>query len=120
MEVTKVHDISILHLFGEVSFLEMEHIERTLHSLKKSRHNKVLIDMTSVDHVHYLVIRRLIESALALRESQGDLKLVHPNSETKDMIRFTGADQFLEDYASISEAILSFLTQSEEQRRIYQ
>lgn len=120
MEVTKVHDISILHLFGEVSFLEMEHIEHTLHSLKKSRHNKVLIDMTSVDHVHYLVIKRLIESARTLREVHGDLKLVHPNSETKEVIRFTGADQFLEDYASISEAILSFLSQSDTPRRLYQ
>lgn len=120
MEVTKVHDISILHLFGEVSFMEMERIEQTLHSLKKSRHNKVLIDMTSVDHVHYLVIKRLINNALTLREVHGDLKLVHPNSETKEMIRFTGADQFLEDYASVSEAILSFLNQSDAHPRLYQ
>lgn len=120
MEITKVDDISILHLFGEVSFLEMECIENTLHSLKKLRHNKVLIDMTSVDHVHYLVIKRLINNALTLREVHGDLKLVHPNSETKEVIRFTGADQFLEDYASISEAILSFLSQSDAHPRLYQ
>lgn len=109
MEITKVHDISVLHLFGEVSVLEMSLIERTLASLFNSRNNKVLIDLSEVDHVHYLIIKKLVDSVKRFRNGQGDIKLVNMNPETKDIIRFTGADQHLEDYSTISDAILSFL-----------
>lgn len=111
MEVTKVHDISVLHLFGEVSLLELDQIERVLSSLKKSQNHKVILDMTSVDHIHYLVVKRLVESAITLRSCQGDLKVVNANDDAKSVMRFTGADQYLEDYATISEGILSFLKQ---------
>lgn len=113
MEITKVHDISILHLFGEVSFMELDRIEKALNSCKRTNNNKILIDMTSVDYVHYLVIRRLMEQAGQFRKDHGDIKLVSANHDAKDMIKFTGADQVLEDYASISEAILSFLKQND-------
>lgn len=120
MEITRVHDISILHLFGEVSFMEIDRIEQALNSLRKTSHNKVLVDMTSVEHVHYLVIKRLVDNALYLREHDGDIKLVNPNPKMRELVRFTGADQFLEDYNTISEAILSFLRLGDRRERVYQ
>lgn len=112
MEVTKVHDISVLHLFGEVSLMELDQIERVLSSLKKSQNHKVILDMTSVDHIHYQVVKRLVENAITLRSRNGDLKLVSVNTDARSIMQFTGADQYLEDYATISEGILSFLKQS--------
>jgi len=120
MEVSKLHDISVLHLFGEVSFMEIDYIEKTLSSLKKTNNNKILIDMTSVDHIHYLVIKRLVENVVRFRENKGDIKLVNVKAEAKELIRFTGADQFLEDYATISEAILSFLGHIDQNSTVYQ
>lgn len=120
MEISKVHDISILHLFGEVSLMEMDHIERVLESFRQSKLNKVLIDLTSVDHIHYVVIKRLIDNAVHFRDESGDIKLVSTNADMKEILRFAGADQFLEDYATISEAILSFLKYGEVQERVYQ
>ncbi|MCP5464028.1 MAG: STAS domain-containing protein [Deltaproteobacteria bacterium] len=119
MEISKVHDISILHLFGEVSFMEIDRIERVLNSLQQTNHNKVLIDMTSVDHIHYVVIKNLIEKAMSFRDMSGDIRLVSVQEDAREMIRFTGADQYLEDYANISEGILSFLTRTES-NEIYQ
>lgn len=112
MEVTRVADISILHLFGEISFLEMNRIEKTLTSLRRSNFNKVLLDMSSVDHVHYMIIKRIVENALELRGRRGDIKITGLNDDTRQIMRFTGADQYLQDYATISEAILSFLKKS--------
>lgn len=111
MEVTKVHDISVLHLFGEVSLLEIDQIERVLNSLKRSQNRKIILDMTSVDHIHYLVVKKLVENAIHLRSQNGDLKLVNMCPDAKCVMQFTGADQYLEDYATISEGILSFLKQ---------
>lgn len=109
MEMTRVHDIVILHPAGEIGFLELNHIESAINSLRKINLSKILLDMTSVNHVHYLIFRRLAENAMHLRSENGDLKLACVNPETKEIIRFTGADHFLEDHRALSECILSFL-----------
>lgn len=120
MEVSRVHDISVLHLFGEVSFLEVDQIERVINNLREAKNHKIILDMTSVDHIHYMVVKRLIASALELRSANGDIKIVNLNPETREIFRFTGADQYLEDYATISEGILSFLKKSAVDRHYYQ
>ncbi len=109
MEISTVHDISILHLFGEISFSEMDEIEKTLNSLRQMQHKKVLIDFSSVDHIHFAVVNRLVNQANALRACDGDLKIVRQNLETKNIFRFIGADQSFEDYQNLSDALLSFV-----------
>ena len=111
MEITKIHDISVLHFFGEVTFLEIDRIERVLESLKNTNHNKVILNLADADHVHYQVIKKLADEASKMRSINGDIKIVSANQETKEVMRFVGADQYLDDYANISECILSFLKQ---------
>ncbi len=108
-DISKVHDISILHLYGEISLLEMDFIQKVFESLKKCQHNKILIDLARVDHVHFQAVKHWASEALRLREGDGDLKVVGANVKTKQMMQFTGADQCLRDYSSIGDAILSFL-----------
>jgi len=109
VEVSKVHDISVLHLFGEISFMELGHIERVIQSLQRCQNKKIILDFASVDHIHYRIIKNLVEQAQNLRFENGDLKIVGANEETRQILKFTGADQYLDDYATISEGILSFL-----------
>lgn len=104
-----IDDISILQLYGEITLLELEHIQRAIKSLKSHRHHKIVIDLARVDHLHYSAIKRWVNEAVSLRAVDGDLKLVEANKETQHMIQFTGADQYLSDYRSSGEAILSFL-----------
>ena len=108
-DVTKANDVSILHLYGELSLLEMELLEKTIRSFKKNRHFKILLDMAGVDHVHYEVTRKLAVQAVRLKNQRGDIKLANVNENNRQVFKFTGADQYLEDYSSVSDAILSFL-----------
>lgn len=108
-DISKVDDISVLHLYGEVSLLEMEIIQKLIASLKKNNHTKILIDLAQVDHVHFQAVQRWAEAALALQAEEGDLKIAGANTETQQVLKFVGADQHLKDYASIADAILSFL-----------
>lgn len=108
-DISKAHDVSILHLYGELSLLEMELLEKTIRSFKKSQHYKILLDLAGVDHVHYEVTRRLAVQAVRLKNREGDIKLANLNENNRKIFKFTGADQFLEDYSSVSDAILSFL-----------
>lgn len=108
-DITKIEDISVLHLCGEITQLELELIGRLIESLKIYQHNKIVIDLARVDYVHFKAFSKWARQAAILRESEGDLRISAPNNETRNMLKFTGADQFLEDYASANEAVLSFL-----------
>lgn len=108
-EISKANDIAILHLYGEIALLEMQKVQELIYSLKKHNHNKILIDLALVDHVHFEAVKRWALAAKELRESDGDLKIVFPSDQTLKMMKFTGADQYLKDYSNVAEALLSFL-----------
>lgn len=108
-DISTSADISVLHLYGEISLMEMDIIEKMITSFRKHRHYKILLDLAHVDHVHFQAVKRWAEAAKELQNFSGDLKLINPNSKTKNIIKFIGADQYLRDYASTSDAILSFL-----------
>ncbi len=109
IEASRAHDISILNLYGELTLLEMEILEKTILSFKKRKHYKILLDFAGVDHVHFEVTRRLAEQALIFRMRRGDIKLVNLNENNRQIFRFTGADQHIQDYSSKADAMLSFL-----------
>lgn len=112
-DITKVQDISILHLHGEISLLEFEMIQRIIDSFKRHHHLKILLDLAQVDYIHFKAIYHLARKAVELRSFEGDLKLASLNSKTKQVLVFTGADQYLTDYATVGEAVLSFLKNPE-------
>lgn len=109
LRISKMADVSILHLYGEVSLLEMEMMEKIFQSLHRHRHTKVLVDLAEVEHLHYRVFRQWILAAEKFRTNQGDLKLANAGRTASLLLRFTGADQYLADYSSLSDAMLSFL-----------
>lgn len=108
-DITKVQDISILHLHGEISLLEFEMIQRIIDSFKRHHHLKILLDLAQVDYIHFKAIYHLARKAIELRSCEGDLKLASLNPKTRQVLVFTGADQYLTDYATVGEAVLSFL-----------
>lgn len=108
-DITKVQDVSILHLHGEISLLEFEMIQRIIDSFKRHHHMKILLDLAQVDYIHFKAIYHLARKAVELRSFEGDLKLASLNPKTKQVLVFTGADQYLTDYATVGEAVLSFL-----------
>ncbi|MDO8519699.1 MAG: hypothetical protein Q7T11_06010 [Deltaproteobacteria bacterium] len=114
-EITKADDIAILHLYGEISRLEMQKVAALITSLKKHRHHKILIDLANVDHLHFEAVKRWAMEARELQGVNGDLKIVFPNDHTRKMMKFTGADQYLKDYSNVAEALLSFLRAPQEE-----
>lgn len=108
-DVSTSQDISILHLYGEISLLEVDIIDRMIQSFKKHKHFKILLDLAEVDHVHFQAVKNWAKEAQELQSTDGDLKIAEANKDTQNTIKFIGADQYLRDYASASEALLSFL-----------
>ncbi len=107
-EISTLNDITVVDLSGELSHLEMEQIEGVLGNLMGHKKTKVILNFQRVDHVNYKTLQRLLDKAEELRALDGDLKCASMNHYTQNIFRFTGADQSMEAYESVGEAVLSF------------
>lgn len=103
-----IDDITILQLFGEVNLPEMNLLAGVLSKLMTTSQNKIVLNFEEVEHINYKALQTLLEGTLKLRSLQGDLKCASLNQYTHNIFRFTGTDQVMEAYESVSEAVLSF------------
>ncbi|MFO1518098.1 MAG: STAS domain-containing protein [bacterium] len=101
-------DVAVLDLKGEIGPQEVERVARALFSLLRKRHNKMVINFQNVDHVHYPSIRPLVETISKLKRFQGDLKFAGMNDYTQSIFRFVGANDFVENFDTVPQAVLSF------------
>jgi len=115
-ELSTYDDVAVLHLSGEVSYQEMLKIEGILGELLKSAKTKIVLNFQKVEHVNYKIIQNLLDRALKLRRLEGDLKCASLNNYNQNIFRFTGADQFMESYDSVYDAVLSFHGESDRNR----
>jgi anti-anti-sigma factor len=115
-EISSVDDVTVLHLSGEVSHTEMLTIENVIGKLMKTSKNKIVLNFKKVEHVNYKTISRLLENATTLRSLEGDLKCASLNHYNQKIFKFTGADQVVESYDSVYDAIMSFNGDQEKHR----
>ncbi len=106
MQVSYINDVSILHLDGEIMPSDMEGIEQTLFELRQHQHNKILIDMSSVEHVHYRVLPRLAAHALSVREEQGDIRVASLQGDSESVFRLMQGDRYMQEYEALTEDVL--------------
>jgi len=107
-EMSTFDDVAVVHLSGELSHFEMQELEKFLGKLMNSAKLKVVLNFQKVEHVNYKTIHRLLERVTRLRSLKGDLKFASLNNYNRNILRFTGADQIVEAYDSVYDAILSF------------
>jgi anti-anti-sigma factor len=115
-EMTTFDDVSVLHLSGEVSYPEMSQIAEMLGELLDSAKTKIVLNFQKVEHVNYKSIQSLLEEAFKLRRLEGDLKCASLSRYNKNIFRFTGADQLVESYDSVYDAVMSFHGGEEQHR----
>ena len=108
MHITKISDVVIVHPVGELNIARVTDLEQVFFDLVRQGSHKILLDMTLVDHLHYMNVMRLVQIAQILRKHQGDLRLVGLNESNGYIIKFTGGQNVLKCFPSLSSGILSF------------
>jgi anti-anti-sigma factor len=101
-------DVAVVELKGELGPREVEKVGRTLFSLLRKRKNKMVLNFQEVEHVHYPSIRPLVETISKLKRYRGDLKFAGMNEYTRSIFNFVGANDFVEHFHTVPDAILSF------------
>lgn len=120
MQITKVSDIAVIHLAGDLDFKVLAYMEKKLLNIVKSGISKIILDMTLVEHFHYLEVFRFSQIARELRKYKGDLKLVGLNHNTDNIVKFTGGQQIFHCLSTVAEGILSFYNPTTEEAFLYQ
>lgn len=115
-ELTTMDDVSVLHLRGELSYLEMTEIEGVLRGLMDSRQVKVVLNFKGVEHINYKTLSFLLDRAYRFRRLSGDLKCASMTPYTRNIFRFTGAYQQVEAYETVYDAVMSFHGAKEDYR----
>lgn len=104
----KVEDISILNPAGELDTHEGRILLQQIANLIKFDWRKIVLDLREVDHIHFRFLSELGTAAHASSLQSGGIKLANLNPYTREILKMTGADKYLETYDSVAEAILSF------------
>lgn len=106
--LTTAHDISILYLEGEIGIPEFHCLEHVVESLRKKGFLKFVFSFDQVDHLNYRVFQETMRIAKALRHLSGDIRFTGINTYLYHIFLFAGADQTIDHFANLEEAILSF------------
>ena len=70
--------------------------------------NKIIVDMANIDWMNSSGLGILIGGLTTVRNSGGDLKLIHLNERPKELLRITKLSRVFETFDNEDDAIDSF------------
>lgn len=114
VELRRVDDVLILQFAGPAQLIrqsvELEELKRAF----QQKDSKVLIDLGRVSKIDSAGLGLLMSCYSHAVRNQGMLKLLHPNTGVKTLLRLTKIDSLLEAYDDQNLALRSFRTRDEE------
>lgn len=102
-------DVAVMRCEGEMGELELAHVSEELFRLAHRRYNRVILDLSAVDHVDYRGLQPLASRARLLRAAGGDLKLAGLSPYLSAIFRAAGVDQEFEVFETCDEAKAAFV-----------
>lgn len=108
--IKKRNDVVIIVLDGDmVGGPDATFLSEKFHALIGEGRNRLLLDMKHVNYMNSSGLGILIAGVTTVRNSGGDLKLVHLAKKLKDLLQITKLHQIFEIYENEDEAIGSFV-----------
>ncbi len=102
-------EVAVMRCEGDVGEFELAHMNEELFRLAHYHCNKVILDLSGVEHVHYRGLRALALRARLLREAGGDLKLVGLSPYLVTIFCAAGVSEEFERYDSVDAAKAAFV-----------
>lgn len=101
-------DIQILYLDQILNENTIRAVENRVMNLLSQGHSQIVLQAEAVDHVEWPAVGRILGLKRVLRQFEGDLKLAGLPSNVKGPFNRFGANQVLEMYSSLHDAMKSF------------
>lgn len=103
-------DVVVIRCEGEMGYMELAHIGEELFRLNHRGYQKVVLDLSHVDHLDYRGLAPLGARARLLRSAGGDLKLCGLSPYLAAIFRAAGLEDSFENYAEAEDAKRAFLS----------
>ncbi|MBI5548205.1 MAG: STAS domain-containing protein [Deltaproteobacteria bacterium] len=102
-------NVATLRCEGEMGTLELAHLGEELFRLAHRGCHRVIVDLSSVDHVDYRGLQALAARARLLKGAGGGLKLAGLTPYLAAIFRAAGVEEEFAMYRTAEEAKLSFV-----------
>ncbi|MBN1282185.1 MAG: STAS domain-containing protein [Proteobacteria bacterium] len=106
-EVSRVHDISVVGVRGELSRRNGHVLDEVLSSLSKCDQHNVVLNFEGLRHLDYRLVQRIAERIIEFQCDGGDLKMAAASGYVRNILEAMGLSE--EIYSSVEEALLAFV-----------
>ena len=101
--------VVVLKISGRISLgRDSQQIEWQVNDLLKENKNRVVFDVTNVNHMDSTGIGILMMCAARVKKAGGDLRLAGAQGLVNDVLRITKVDSILGMHATADEAVSAF------------
>ena len=102
------NQISLIKVGGFIDTTTSSEVERSLHNLLKQNRFNIIIDLGNVDYISSAGWGIFISEIKAIREHNGDLKLVRMIPDVYEIFELLEFHHILDVYDSVEEAVKKF------------
>lgn len=108
-KIERRHGIAVITPEGDINHAEMARVKNAITELVREAESRVVLDLSSVEHINYITLGVLVERAGRLRRCGGDLHLAGLSEYVRKILQFSGVEDLLMIFDSVAAAIASFV-----------
>ena len=108
----QVRSVTIVDINGRIVLQECALLRDLLSNLLAAGRNKILVNLAGTSGVDSAGLAYLISALVSTRKQQGELKLLSPTKEVRDVIRLTKLDTVFDIIDDEAAAVMSFSANS--------
>ena len=105
MEVTRQGDASVLKIAGSVSMGDADQLREQLEDLAAKRVPVIVLDLGQMDFICSLGLGAIITGHLKCRHHQGQIRLVNPTEQVRELLETTRLTKLFPVYESVEQAL---------------
>ena len=107
-----IANVSVFQPMGELDCADGGILLDKIREALSSDFNRVVLDLGHVHHIHYRLVKEMLELAViaseAAQELMGGFKLANVHPQAQQILKVAGVQDYFETYESVGEAVLSF------------
>ena len=108
----QVGSVTIVDINGRVVLQECDSLRDLLSNLLAAGHNKILLNLADANRFDTVGLACLVRGLVSIRKQQGELKLLNPAKNVREVLRLTKLDTIFDIREDEAEAVISFSVKS--------
>jgi anti-sigma B factor antagonist len=104
----QVSSVTIVDINGQIVLEECVLLRNLFSNLLAAGHNKILLNLAGTSRVDTAGLAYLISGLVSARKQQGELKLLSPAKNVREVIRLTKLDTVFDIIDDEAAAVMSF------------